>query len=557
MLTPGYLAGLPAPMVELYSQLESDIVCDMARRISKMGAVTETANYQAWRLEQLAGFQKSTQKKLARMTGKTERQLRAMFRQAARDAVAADSVIYEAAGLSPKPPSKNAALNQIVQACEKQTLGVFENLTRTTANTATRQFERALDRAALQIGSGAFDYRTAIRRAVKDLSGQGIETIVYSKGGRVTQRAHLDVAVRRAVLTGVNQMAAQVSLANAQLLGCDLVETTAHQGARPEHTEWQGKIFSISGRHPKYPQLAKATGYGTGDGLCGWNCRHSFYPYFEGLSEPAYTKESLDDMAAATVFYNGEELTQYDASQRQRAIERNIRRWKREYLAMEAAGEDTTEAALKLKKWRAVQADFCRQTGLRADGFRGQVVGFGRSQASKATVIAQEWHLAWIKSINAQDSEFRSLAKYYEEKYNNSPSYRLLRQYAADVKSGWLSPLSGFTNYRNLYNRLQNEVVGKTAANGTVITGQVPHFMQRVVGTLVDPKKLKENLQIIRRSGVSVEDIEEALFSPEKVGKVLLQKSGKRSIKLYGSNCAVAINPDTGMLIQTNPRGSE
>lgn len=224
---------------------------------------------------------------------------------------------------------------------------------------------------------------------------------------------------------------------------------------------------------------------------------------------------------------------------------------------MEAAGEDTTEAALKLKKWRAVQADFCRQTGLRADGFRGQVVGFGRSQASKATVIAQEWHLAWIKSINAQDSEFRSLAKYYEEKYNNSPSYRLLRQYAADVKSGWLSPLSGFTNYRNLYNRLQNEVVGKTAANGTVITGQVPHFMQRVVGTLVDPKKLKENLQIIRRSGVSVEDIEEALFSPEKVGKVLLQKSGKRSIKLYGSNCAVAINPDTGMLIQTNPRGSE
>ncbi|MBQ8647445.1 MAG: phage minor capsid protein [Oscillospiraceae bacterium] len=404
MLTPGYLAGLPAPMVELYSQLESDIVCDMARRISKMGAVTETANYQAWRLEQLAGFQKSTQKKLARMTGKTERQLRAMFRQAARDAVAADSVIYEAAGLSPKPPSKNAALNQIVQACEKQTLGVFENLTRTTANTATRQFERALDRAALQIGSGAFDYRTAIRRAVKDLSGQGIETIVYSKGGRVTQRAHLDVAVRRAVLTGVNQMAAQVSLANAQLLGCDLVETTAHQGARPEHTEWQGKIFSISGRHPKYPQLAKATGYGTGDGLCGWNCRHSFYPYFEGLSEPAYTKESLDDMAAATVFYNGEELTQYDASQRQRAIERNIRRWKREYLAMEAAGEDTTEAALKLKKWRAVQAAFCRQTGLRVDGFRGQVVGFGRSQASKATWAAKKISLnpenhATIKAI--------------------------------------------------------------------------------------------------------------------------------------------------------------
>ena len=195
---------------------------------------------------------------------------------------------------------------------------------------------------------------------------------------------------RQAVLTGVNQMAAQVSLANAQQLGCDLVETTAHQGARPDHTVWQGKIFSISGRHPKYPQLSKATGYGTGDGLCGWNCRHSFYPYFEGLSVPAYTKETLDEMAAATVFFNGEELTQYDASQKQRYIERKIRKWKREYLAMEAAGQDTGEAAVKLKEWRVVQADFCRQTGLRADGFRGQVHGFGRSQASKATWAARE-----------------------------------------------------------------------------------------------------------------------------------------------------------------------
>ena len=131
----------------------------------------------------------------------------------------------------------------------------------------------------------------------------------------------------------------------------------------------------------------------------------------------------------------------------------------------------------------------------------------------------------------------------------------LREQYARDVETGWISPLSGFENYKTLYDRIQNEAVGSEAANGTLITGQVPHFMQRVIGTMVDPKILKEEHRIIRRSGVEVDAIKNAVFTPEKIGDVVVRKSGQRSVKLIGKDCVVTINPDTGELIQTNPLG--
>ena len=128
-------------------------------------------------------------------------------------------------------------------------------------------------------------------------------------------------------------------------------------------------------------------------------------------------------------------------------------------------------------------------------------------------------------------------------------------QYAEDVETGWISALSDFKHYKHLYQRIQDEVVGKTAANGIVISGQVPHFMQRVIGTAIDSKILKENLKVVRRSGVLLEDIKDALSSPEQIGNVKVRRSGKRSVKLVGKNCVVTINPDTGELIQTNPVG--
>ena len=134
----------------------------------------------------------------------------------------------------------------------------------------------------------------------------------------------------------------------ADELGSDLVEVTAHAGARPSHAVWQGQIYSRSGKSRSYPDFVQATGYGTGAGLGGWNCRHSFYPYFEGTSR-TYSKELLDSYQAQNYTYNGRKMTEYEASQMQRGIERQIRRWKRENAAMQAAGLDSTESAVKLR----------------------------------------------------------------------------------------------------------------------------------------------------------------------------------------------------------------
>ena len=161
----------------------------------------------------------------------------------------------------------------------------------------------------------------------------------------------------------------------------------------------------------------------------------------------------------------------------------------------------------------------------------------------------------WLKSIGAQDSELDSLEKYLDAEYDGSnQEYSLLKQYAEDVEKGWISPLSGFDNYKMLYKSIETEIVGKTTSNGITINGQVPHFMQRVIGTAVDPEKLAKDLTIIRRSGVDLKDVKRALFFPEDVGPILVRKTGQRSIKYIGPNCIVSVNPDTGMLIQTNPR---
>ncbi len=385
MLSPEYIDHLPDRVVELYADLEIRILEDMARRISKTGALTETAQWQMWRLEQIGAEREFIRYHLQRLTGKTQGEINELLVEAGEEALYYDDQIYRAAGLSPKALRDSEALQKIIKAGSDKTMRLFENLTSTTADTASRQFENALDAAYMDITSGAFSYQDAVRSAVKSLSKAGIDAIIYPSG----HTDKMDVAVRRAVLTGVNQTTARMQIARADEMECDLVETTAHMGARPEHMDWQGRIFSRSGKSRKYPDFVKSTGYGTGPGLCGWNCRHSFFPYFEGLSERAYSRAKLREYENKTVTYNGRTLPYYDATQQQRYLERQIRRWKREYLAMDAAGLDTSEASAKLAAWRAKQKDFLTQTGLGEDKFRSQVYGFGRSQAARARAQAE------------------------------------------------------------------------------------------------------------------------------------------------------------------------
>lgn len=242
MLSPDYLEHAPDEVLRLVEQAQEDILADMARRIAKVGSFTETAAWQAWRLEQLQLTREEIITRLAKLTGKTKAELRRLFKAAASFGLAEDDAIYTAAGLSPTPANASPVLLQLLNAGLRQTLDTFQNLTRTTANTATGQFEQALDRAWMQVTSGAFDAPTAIRRAVKDLAQAGLQAIRYPTGHVDT----LEVATRRAVLTGIGQTCAKIQLERMREMGCNLVEVTAHPGARPEHAVWQGKIYKIN-----------------------------------------------------------------------------------------------------------------------------------------------------------------------------------------------------------------------------------------------------------------------------------------------------------------------
>ena len=384
MLTPEYLQSVPDTMVDLYAQAERDILVDMARRIHGFDLFIPSAQYQMQVLEEMGALQRDIVAELSRLTGKSRKELAAIMREAGVKSLAADEAVYRAAGLTASPLAASDAVKEVLAAGLKKTNGLFTNLTKTTANTATKQFEQALDRAYMQISSGAIDPAIAVKNAMKTLASGGVGAVTYPSG----HVDSLEVAVRRAVVTGVNQTCGKMQEARADELGVDLVEVTAHAGARPSHAKWQGQIFSWSGRSRKYPDLVRTTRYGYGDGLMGWNCSHSFRPYIEGMPR-TYSKELLARYEAKDYEYNGQKMTQYEAMQQQRGMERNLRRWKRENLAMQAAGLDTTESAAKISRWQAVQKDFLAQTGLKRQAERESVAGWGRSQASSAR--AETW----------------------------------------------------------------------------------------------------------------------------------------------------------------------
>ena len=556
MLPPSYLDQMPDAFVQLWQQVEEQILQDVARRIGKMDKVTATANWQLWRYQQTEALRNDVVKLLAKYTGKSETAIRKLLLQAATEAMEREDAIYYHYDMEPTPFEENAALNNLLDAGARQTCGTWQNLTATTANTVTGAFERTLDAAWLKVSTGAFDYKTAVKQAVDSLADD-MPMVTYPSG----HKDSIEVAARRAVLTGVNQTTGKLQVARMEEMGCEFVETTAHGGARPSHAEWQGRRFhrggavDYKGRH--YPDFEAATGYGTGAGLCGWNCRHTFFAVFPELGDPPqWTQEQLQELNARNIEYNGKKYTAYEISQMQRARERNVRRWKKRYLAEDAAGLDTTDSAVRLKAARQSLSDFTKATGGRVDSARVSVPKFGRSEAGRASAKSQAHHTDWLKSINAQSTSLNTVAKYYDARYNNTEEYRLLMQYANSVKSGWLSPLAGFDLYKSTHERIQTELVGKTTADGTVITGHTAHFMERMFGTLVDPDKLKYDLKIIRRSGVGYEAMRDTVLNPERINPVKTDSRGKRSVRLIGK-AIVTINPDTGQLIQLNPRSEQ
>lgn len=363
-LNPNYLQSLPQSLVDMYGLVEIDILTDMARRINTYDFFIPAVQHQMQKLQELGGVQEEIIARLAALTGRTQEEIVELLTEAGEVAIEDDVEYYKAAEVYEPKKVNTEALYSALNAGLLQTQQAFFNITGTTANTATKQFERALDRAWTQINTGGMDYNTAIRRAIEGLSDTGIGAVEYPSGRIDT----LETAVRRAIVTGANQTAIKTQEVLADELEIDLVETTAHGGARPEHAKWQGQVFSRNGRKTidgiTYEDLRKATGYGKASGLCGVNCRHSFHPYIPGTAR-TWSKKELDALEEKKVEYNGKKLTEYEANQVQRGMEREIRKLKRKAAALEAAGLDASDVKRDLREGNKIYNDFTKQTGIR------------------------------------------------------------------------------------------------------------------------------------------------------------------------------------------------
>lgn len=552
MLAPKYLEALPQPMIQLYSRLENEILEDIAKRITAADYLTPTAEWRLYKAEQLRLSSKEITAKLARLTGKSEKEIRKLYTAALKEALKNDEKIYRAAiNEGYLSEDKNGVINSYfgsvafsnaLKAGLRNTNGLMRNLCRSAAAQAEGLLSDELDRAFLKVTSGAYSADEAVYSAVQALGRSGLTVVNYASG----RKDKVDVAVRRAVITGIGQAAANVQLGLAADMGCDLVEVTAHLGARPSHAVWQGHIYSLSGKNPKYPDFRSSTGYGTGAGLCGWNCRHSFYPYFEGLSKPngvPFTREENDEV--------------YRNTQKQRAYERAVRQSKRELAALDGARSATDDETLKqkldrdfrrkavtLKRREAKLEEHLRNTGLLPDNSRVRVDGFGRSVSQKAVHASNKSYLQYMNKLGIENPP-KTIALFNQMRYNDTPEYKLLKAYMNSVENGMLSPLVGFEKYQEYYNRVQTEIIGLTTVNGVEIKSQSKHFLERVFGTGNDPSH-----DGVSRSGVGLEEIIDAL----KNGTVKQNPKDATSVSFVTDKCSVSVNPITGNLIQVNPK---
>lgn len=368
--TPELLDVLPEPLAERFRALEDTLLKEICKRLKAAGHLNEVTVADIRALKSHNIPQAEIDAAIKQTLGISQKDLNALYDDVVARNQAYHNHLIDMAGLS--QPDALVDVSDI-DAIRRQTETTFENITQSLAflvdNGRTRlppakAYQWALDHAVMKIQSGAVNYNEAIRGAVRQLAESGIKMAVY-ESGHVDQ---IDVAARRAVVTGINQLCARYNEQSAEYLDTPYYEVSAHSGARDEpgrspwasHKDWQGKVYSV--RHgDKYPNIYDVCGLGAVDGLEGANCRHIRNPFVEGVSERTYTDAQLahiDDGLGCS--FDGKEYSAYQATQMQRRIERTIRKQKRLRDAYNAAGleDDARTANIKLKRLNAKYRKF-------------------------------------------------------------------------------------------------------------------------------------------------------------------------------------------------------
>lgn len=474
MLTPEYLWSAADVVVNTYDEMNNWAIRDMAERIMTAELYGDklpgTARYRAWMLNQSGMHYEEMAKKLAEITKKAEPDIMKLFIEAGLTSVAND---YAPFGMEPYDITKDKVATQILESVYKKTKGELHNYTRTTLDQSNKLFIDVLDKAFYEISIGMRSYNEVIQEAIETVSKEGC-TVKYPSG-------HVDkqeVAVRRAVMTGVSQASSQITLHNCEVLDTDYVIITAHSGARYSETDkianhigWQGGVYKLHGvsseksedvdKIIKYnrqrgiqfqgdviPNLEEETGFPNNPlGLCGYNCRHNIRAFQIEYMDPYSVNPEIDEEKSNR---------EYDLMQKQRAKERSIRDTRRELIGLDAAigkckDEDTKfnlqmnydKTAKKLERQTDAYNQFCDENNLTRDYNRMQTARFDRNQAYKATRGAKRYSNSIEKSTN---NDIMKRKKKAENAIEPMPKKQLRKIVKGFAKQGGKIQMDAYTD---------------------------------------------------------------------------------------------------------------
>ena len=402
MLTPEYLQDATDGAERIASQMHRNIMDKIiARMMSRIGRgeeylLTATDKWQIMVLQDAGELLEDIQKEIADKTKKQLPEIKAAFQDAGIEALKWDHAIYEAVGLNPPPLMQSPALIRILERDYAATEKMWRNFTRTTAEESQRIFINEMDNAYRNVVSGAVSYTEAVRDVLNKVTENGVK-VTYP-----TQRKlSIEAATMMIVRTGIGQAAADISIKRMEEMEWDTILVSAHLGARTgdggmnptNHLWWQGRFYSRTGKDKRYPDFRETTGYGTGEGLCGWNCRHSFGTG-DGINNPF----DIDSIKKADN-YKAESL-----QKRQRTLERRIRNSKGDLQNIQTSIDSCRDENLKfelqqmydrksavLRRQNKQYRDYCKENDLKEYSERLRVAQWNRSQAVKSAKAAQRY----------------------------------------------------------------------------------------------------------------------------------------------------------------------
>lgn len=446
---------------KIWREAERRIMEDVIRRIRKTGEITSTADYQINRLIEMGKSREEVERIIKEALGATWAEMFEMYDKVAEWEYVRNREIYEQVNDDFLTPEDNKWLQQLTEATKKQTKDTLVNMAQSYGFSVlmagkrvftpfAEYYQKYVDTAIQDVVTGGTDYNSAIRKVVTQMTNSGLRVVDYASGH--TNRA--DVAARRAVLTGVNQITAQISEHNAEKLGTDQFEVSWHPCARPDHQTWQGKVFSKE-------ELRTVCGYGTVTGLCGANCRHTFHPFIPGVSERLYPDDWLEEQnkrEAQTKEWNGKQLNAYEQTQQQRKMETAMRAQRQKIRLLEEAGADKDDIMLEKAKYQGQLNEykqFSKKMGLVEQRERIYQDGLGKVATNTKQQNAR-YTPEMIRNAKIDSNQYKrykevlkedagSLADFRQMKYNDPEKwdelqhrYSVVRLY--DVDSGEMSP---------------------------------------------------------------------------------------------------------------------